>query len=814
MSLKALYGLQSVLLATGRPTGDLLLDYNKIVAENQTKNKHYSGIYKDWIDAPKKLISPTKNELLIPVNLIIYDKYYHRISEWKYLDKYHYDKTVLVFDKKSYDAKKVNQGGIYKKHWLNNLVHSKNYHYLMASVYKYPQKKDSFNVNWISGGASSHSLRSILNLNLPQSVKGSFEMHKKIIELDQSFLMSPVISLFSGYWKNGELGKSNNVIQKVEYGNLKANSVQWSDLYHYDRGKNKTCSQLEESGDDELKVSRKRMSEGFDSQCGKINLLDFGSLFKQHQNRRIYSSGFVGYKYDYPAYWNTHTYFYSLGDWSLDKPSKYRVNKDNEERSLWFVDYDNVFVPEIKLSHEASRTARAPLGKRKFELSFYIDYKKVKDVKSFLKISTQLSFKLKFKYKAKDYEQKFTIKDVLKGNKFSFEEDTVLRRTNLGSFSNFELQVYSENSNIKLNSLGNKKEFSYKVNLSIVESRFSLIHGLLLDQEELKSMYYSELRKKEDLYKFFYLISRNAGNPNVKLIHLPKEWVNLLKVKLSGIDYSNSATLEYYDFIEGKTKKLELSNLLKLPTFDQEQYTRKDSVTSIEEIVSQQNSHKIGSYFWNKMKLQLKEKDLFNGTEKYVLQPKNARDKDISDWIDYYRGTEILVQGGSSDYLVKKENVVLDKSVHYSNYQKLFDISDRGKNEVGLNLSDFTFRKVFEDNNELEIEAEYNGHQGTKKVHTTEKVYEGVVFTGKARFKWNKNKTFDDSEDLLVGNRRTPIKYYSSDWSSARRSSNFGSDENGSSMVLPIAISSAGAGAGVIAGLGSLVFKKFKIALS
>ncbi|AFN64940.1 hypothetical protein WEN_00675 [Mycoplasma wenyonii str. Massachusetts] len=804
MSLKTLYGLQSALLATSRPAGELWLDYSKIVEDSQAKNKTHLETYKDLVNSATSEPNLRK-ELVLPVNLIIYDKYYEKISEWKYLDKYQYDQEILVFDKKGYDPQKINQIGAYKKNWLNNLTHLKNYHYLWTSVYKFPQKDDAQNINWIDGEASGQTLKNLLSLNLPkpEDIKGSFEIHKKIIELDQSFLMSPIISLFSGYWKKGELNKANNVISKVNYGKLKPDSVLWSDLYHYERNKKRDCSELEHNEDDELRVIRKEMSEGFDSQCGRISLLNYNSFFKRHQNRRIYSSGVVGYKRLHPAYWTTHTYFYSLGDWNLDKPSKYQVNREGTDQSLWYVDFDKLFVPEIQLVKEP---VKGNFEKKQFQLSFYLDYKKIDNVEAFLKISTKLKFKLKFKYRAKDYEQLFTISEVLNDKKFYFEDHWKYWKSNTGAFSNFELLVFSDNPNIKLQTPENKKEFSYKLNLSIVESRFNILYGLLLDQEELKDMYYSELKNKEKLQKFFYLINKSVREPRVRLINLSSEWTESLKVKLIGMDYSSSATLEYYDFFEGRTKKVELSNLLMLPSFDREKYVKKDHSTSIEKLIGEQNSHKIGSYFWSKMKLQLKEKDLFNGIEKYTLQPKNQRDPDIEDLKDYYKDIEIVVQGENTHYLVRNEAQSFDKSINSSTYHRLFSISDNGKEEVGINLSDFNFRKVFEDNNEIEIEVEYKGNRGTKLVNVQNMVYEGVVLTGKTNFKFNKNQISPESEDFW--NKRSSSRY--SSYSNKSSGSSWGE----TSSFLPALIGGTGIGAGLLAGAGSLLLKKFKIALS
>lgn len=808
MGSKTLYGLQAAMMAAIKPTGELAIDYNKIVEENQAKNQQHLETYGLSGHSPARLVSQAKKELLLPVDLIIFDQYYRRISEWKYLDKYEYDEEILVFDKRDYDYEKVSKEGKYKENWLNNLTHLKHYQYLWTSVYKYPQKDESFHIDWIEGGGSSHTLRSILNLDLPKNIENSFEMRDKRIELDLAFLMSPIISIYSGYWKNGELNKANNVISQVTYGNLKANSVRWSDIYHYERGKKKNCFQLGENEDNELRESRKVVAEGFDSQCNRIDLLNFGSYFYRHQNRRIYSSGFVGYKYRYPDAWTTQYYFYSLGDWVLDRPAKYQVNKGIEEKNLWYVDYENLFVPEIKLVEDSPRDRFA---KKKFQLSFYIDYQKIKNIEAFFRISTKLKFKLKFKYRDKNYVQTFTIGDVLSSKKFEFEEDLGFKWADVGVFSNFELLVYSDNPDIKLNSSTGKHEFSYKVNLSIVTSRFSLLYGLLLDQEDLQNFYYSELKNKELLHKFFFLVSKKESDPEAKLINLPDELIKLLNIKITGVDHSNSATVEYFDFIEGKTKKVELSNLLKLPLFKQEKYIRKNLSTPIEKIISEQNSHKIGNYFWDKMQLELKEKDLFNGIEKYTLKPKSIRGSESIDWADYYRNIEITVQGIKEDYLVKNsKHNNWSKSTPQSDFSKLFNISRAGKEDIGISLSDFTFTRVFEDNNELEIEVEYKEDQGIKKVQTSDKVYEGVSLTGKARFKWNKNKTYE-SEDSW---RNTRSRYSSSTSSSFLASKDSETSWISSNSFLPVVISSAGAGAGVVAGAGSLLFKKFKISSS
>ncbi|RAO95184.1 hypothetical protein DNK47_00970 [Mycoplasma wenyonii] len=812
MGTKTFYGLQAAMMAAIKPAGELTVDYNKIVEENQAKNQKHIETYGLSSHSPERLISQPKKELSLPVDLIIFDQYYKRISEWKYLDKYEYDEEILVFDKRDYNFEKESKEGSYKENWLNNLTHSKHYKYLWTSVYKYPQKDESLHINWINGGGSSHTLRNILNLDLPKNIENSFEMHNKRIELDLAFLMSPIISIYSGYWKNGELKKSNNVISQVVYGNLKPNFVRWSDVYHYERGKHKNCSQLGESEDDELRVARRAVEEGFDSQCNRIDLLNFGSYFYRHQNRRIYSSGLVGYKYKYPDAWTTHYYFYSLGDWTLDRPAKYQVNKASEEKNLWYVDYDNLFVPEIKLIED---THRDRFAKKKFQLSFYIDYQKVKNIEAFFKISTKLKFKMKFKYRDKKYEQAFTIGDVLRSEKFEFQEDLGFRSADVGTFSNFELAVYSDNPDIKLNSSTGKKEFTYKVNLSIVASRFSLLYGLLLDQEDLHNFYYSELKNKELLQKFFFLVSKKESDPETKLINLPEEFNQLLELKITGTDLSESATVEYFDFLEGKTKKVELSNLLKLPLFKKEKYTRKDLTTPIEKVISEQNSHKIGKYFWENMQLELKEKDLFSGTEKYILKPKKLKSSVPSDWLDYYRTTEITVQGVKENYLVQNFKHNWGKSTPYSEYPNLFNISNVGKEKVGISLSDFTFTKVFEDNNALEIEVEYKGDQKIKQVQASDKTYEGVSLVGKTKFKWNKSNTSGSGDSDSWRDNRRSSRYYSSSSSSSFLSSKDSEVSwMNSNSFLPVIISGVGAGAGVIAGAGSLLFKKFKISSS
>ncbi|CBZ40356.1 hypothetical protein MSUIS_02630 [Mycoplasma suis KI3806] len=811
MSMKLLYGLPATLLTSSLITETSQIDLDRIIQQNVLKNKEV--LLQEEFKQNLESFNSQKHDsnLLLPVNVMIYDNYYNRYSEWKYWDKYTFEDNVLVFDKKQYDSSESYQSA-YKKVWLNEIRHMKDYKYYKTNMGQFPYRDDNLNINWIDGKGSGHQLKNILSLSLPEKIEKPFEMHKKIVQLNHAFPVNKAIEVFSGYWKNGQLNKENNVISEVEYGNLKLHPKRWSDIYHNFQGEKVTCQNLETKQDKDLKEHRSFISEGFDSKCHQINVMDFWSFFWYNRDKNIYSSGYVGYKYKVPNSWTTQYFYYSLGEWMLNRPVQYQVNEaqDNNDK-IWYIDFDNVFIPEVKvIDSKASAPKKKPLTPKSsnqvLQLSIYLNYDKIKELDAFWKISPHLNYQMKFKLDGKEHKIDFQLKDVLEGKNYKLENSD--NKFSNYSFSNFELLVNSNNSKIKMVS-PNKESFKYKLNLSIIKQRFNLFHSILLDQDELKNYYYSELKNQEKLEKLFYSVSTNPENNKNKFVPLTKEWLDLLNIKITGSDFSPAVSIEYYDFLSDKNKKIEYSDLQFLPNFSDKGYIRKDKFSSTEEIITAQTSQRIGKYFWDHVDLKLSEKDILEGTEKYQLTSKNIKPEEQSifnDWFTHYKNSPVTLKNSFDKYLVPKSQVLnLEEIIKTNNFKDLFRINhERRSQKINLALSDFEFKKVGEAGDYIEVSIEYKGNS-LKNLSPGQLVdnSQKVNITGKTKFKLNKRNSY-----MIFPENSDSLFYFST-------SENAGSSESSSfwksGSVLASVIAGVVTGGGLVGGIGMLLSKKLKL---
>ncbi|AGX89147.1 hypothetical protein [Mycoplasma parvum] len=791
MSSKLLYGLPTTLLANNLIIDTSQIDLNRITHKNAQENKKILS-KEDFKKNLEPLNFPDSN-LLLPVNVIIFDKYYRRLSEWKYLDKYTFENNILVFDKKLIHSEEYK--GSYKKVWLNDLKHLRDFKYYKTNMKQYPYRNDSFNINWIDGKGSGHHLRNILSLSLPQKIEKSFETHNKIVQLNHAFPMDSKIHLYSGYWKNGELNQKNNVISNVEYGNLKLHHKRWNDIYHNFPEEKQTCESLSSKQDKDLKKQKSYISEGFDSKCDQIGLANLQSYFRNNRDKNIYSSGYVGYRNKENS-WNKQYFFYSLGEWMLDRPAQYQVNESQEsDNKIWYVDFDDIFIPEIKIPEIFNKTKDHTL-----KLSIYLNYDKINSsLSDFWKISPQLNYKMKFKLNGEDREIKFHIKDILEGKTFDImsSQNKILDY----SFSNFELLVNSDNSKIKLVFNENEKSFKYKLNLSIIKQRFNLFHSIVMDQDELKNYYYSELKNKEKLEKLFYLVSTDKEGNKSKFIKMSKEWLDYLKIKITGNDLSPAASIEYYDFLVEENKKLELSNLQYLPSFLKSEYIRRDKFSSVKEIISSQTNQKIGEFFWNNMDLKLIEKNILDGTEKYVIVPKDINEIN-REWKEYYKNIQIKVKNSLDKYLIPKTQISnLQEIIKNGNFQELFNVHKPENKKFDIDITDFKFTKIGEKNDYIEAIVEYQKNPSKDIFEQMSEDGEKVNLLGKTKFKINKRDSY------MIFPNDSELPFYISTGSEIDQSKSLLDN----SIVIPAVVGGVLSGGGLVAGIGAFLSKKLRL---
>ncbi|CCE66680.1 hypothetical protein [Candidatus Mycoplasma haematominutum] len=808
--IKPFFGLQTAILASNSVLTDTAtIDSSKLISENQTKNQKYKDEKKSLFDNPDTE-NGKKLDLFLPVNLVIFDNYYKRLSEWKYFDKYTYKDRVLVFNSKEHQQPLSPSDDFYKDEWLDSLEHSKEYKYQDTYMYQYPEKRDENNISWIDGGASDHKLRNLLSLNAPKKIESPFETHKKSIELDQSFFMSPTLNHYAGYWKKGTMNADNNLIKNVTYGKLKHKYKNAQDVF-YGSSTKTLCERFEDVKNIDLRNSREEAEEeGFDAKCDQIDLLRFWSFFYNRRTKSIFSSGYVGHKTIKPASWNTHYYFYFLGNWVLDKPSSTQVNDEKGEQNLWYVNFDNVFVPDIKYVENSATDGAGKKGE--LQMSIYIDYSKIpeKNLDTFFKVASSLKYKLKFRVNSEEKEVKFTLKEVLESKSFSLSMNTEFvnleNKSNL-AFSNFEFATYSDNSKIQLSSRTGTNEFKFEVNLQLIQQQFNVFRKIITRQEALKNFYYSELKKKQRLDEIFYFAVKKPKEAEYMLYKLTDKWINLLNLEFLGNDLSSSAVVKYYDFLEGKEKQIESSELLTLPNFEHKEFSKTEKYSSLPELVSSQLSQTIGKYFWDNVELKMESKDILDGVEEYSLSFK-APVKDEDAWDAHYKNTRLKVKNSLKKYLIPNANASnIGSKISTNELSSLFTINSSEGDDLKLSLSDFSFKKVGEDQDFVEIEVEYINKQ---ELTLASETYKDVKLKGKNTFKLNKRENYVS----LNTKDTSPTYFYSSavgefDRNMNRSSGGVWNDP----AIIPTIVSSLVAGGGVTAGAGALLSKKLKFAL-
>nr|WP_146612283.1 hypothetical protein [Candidatus Mycoplasma haematolamae] len=754
------------------------IDIGKVLHTNKTKNKELLTRKEELKSFKSRSFS--RSELLkLPVHLVIFDDYYKKLSEWNYKDSYYFDEETLVFDKR--DFKAIRESKSYQKYWMKRIDRAGTQRYGKNDDF-FPFPVESLHIDWRSGIASSLRLQNILELELPEEVEENFKALPKNIFLRNTFEIPNPLPFFAGYWNKGVRTQENNFIDRIEYGVLKKSHSPWSKLLVNQSSKQEKDVRCDDLIKASLANSGLETDEGFDAQCDQVNLKAFYTTHYSNNEKIIYSSKYASLKRMMSEYSTLQYFFYSLGVWKPEYLFKLPINQDGLEKEVWTVDFDELFIPEIKEIKESDPSSKD----KRFELVFYLNHQKVGDPKEFLKIASVFDYKMRFQLNGRSYETPFNLWDVLEQRKFTFTTPD----EGFSAFSSFVIKVSSGNSAFKfIDSKGNR-EFSFKPQMYLVAQRFNLFKSLVFDHLQTRDLYFAELKERERLEKMFFA-SYEDSEGRSQLAKLGKELEKMLKFKLTECDESNRCVLSFFDFFQKKWKRQKLFSARSLPTL-KFAYVRKDRFTDLKGLISEQTAGGIGSYFWDCLSLKLLEKDILQGREIYELVP--LRD---ADWVSQYAGKRIEVKDESSRYVIPKGKEVKERS----DYASLFSVDS----SAGLKHSDFTFKKIEESPGSLEVQVEYKPKSLSSLYQVEGSRADSPKIIGKTSFKLEKK-----GEKLLPreGLNSSFKALYSLSLNSLGKKD---SEDMFDRSLLSVFISSILLGTGLTAALGTYLLKRSKL---